>query len=82
MMNKFIVVLLLACYLLFGGCSTNDIQNHKANLSQVKIGMTTEQVSALLGPPIRRGQAVTAAGTTAAIKIIPSFVMMNSSLSQ
>ena len=66
LMNKKIVPLLFASCLIFAGCaseSPRDIQTYKANLNRLKIGMTTKRVSALVGPPIRRGQAVTAAGT-------------------
>jgi hypothetical protein len=61
LMNKKIVPLLFASCLMFAGCaseSPRDIQTYNANLNRLKIGMTTKRVSALVGPPIRRGQAV------------------------
>jgi outer membrane protein assembly factor BamE (lipoprotein component of BamABCDE complex) len=58
--------LLLSCLTFGGGCASErqrDNQTYNANLNQLKIGMTTKKVSALVGPPIRSEQAATAAGT-------------------
>jgi outer membrane protein assembly factor BamE (lipoprotein component of BamABCDE complex) len=66
-MNRMILpLLLLSCLTFGGGCASErprDIQTYNANLNQLKIGMTTKKVSALVGPPIRSEQAATAAGT-------------------
>ena len=66
-MNRMILRLLLLSYLTFcGGCASErpvDIQPLNAKLTRLKIGMTTKNVSALVGPPIRSEQAATAAGT-------------------
>jgi hypothetical protein len=66
-MNRMILpLLLLSCLTFGGGCASErprDIQTYNANLNQVKIGMTTKKVSALIGPPIRSEQAATAEGT-------------------
>jgi hypothetical protein len=66
-MNRMILPLLLLSYLTFcGGCASErpvDIQPLSAKLTRLKIGMTTKNVSALVGPPIRSEQAATAAGT-------------------
>jgi outer membrane protein assembly factor BamE (lipoprotein component of BamABCDE complex) len=59
-------LLLLSCLTFGGGCASErprDIQTHNANLNQLRIGMTTKKVSALVGPPIRSEQAATAEGT-------------------
>jgi hypothetical protein len=59
-------LLLASCLTFGGGCASEtprDIQNYEANLNRLRIGMTTKKVSALVGAPIRRGQAVTAEGT-------------------
>jgi outer membrane protein assembly factor BamE (lipoprotein component of BamABCDE complex) len=59
-------LLLLSCLTFGGGCASErprDIQTYNANLNRLKIGMTTKNVSALVGPPIRSEQAATAAGT-------------------
>ena len=66
-MNKVIVPLLLVSSLMFSGCATpSDTENQarKANLKDLKIGMTTEQVVGLLGQPTRTNQVITAEGTT------------------
>jgi hypothetical protein len=66
-MNRMILALLLLLCLAFcGGCASErpvDIQPLYAKLTRLKIGMTTKNVSALVGPPIRSKQAATAAGT-------------------
>jgi hypothetical protein len=66
-MNRmFLSSLLVACLTFGGGCtseSPRDIQTYAANLNRLEIGMTTKKVSALVGPPIRSGQAITAEGT-------------------
>jgi outer membrane protein assembly factor BamE (lipoprotein component of BamABCDE complex) len=65
-MKKMIIPLLFAACFIFSGCASErprDIQTYNANLNRLKIGMTTKQVSALAGPPIRSEQAATAAGT-------------------
>jgi SmpA/OmlA family protein len=66
-MNRMILpLLLLSCLTFGGGCASErprDIQTYNANLNQLKIGMTTKKVSALIGPPIRSEQAATAEGT-------------------
>src|SRR5262249_28466035 len=66
-MNRMILaLLLLSCLTFCGGCASEhpvDIQPLYAKLTRLKIGMTTKNVSALVGPPIRSKQAATAAGT-------------------
>jgi uncharacterized circularly permuted ATP-grasp superfamily protein len=66
-MNRMILpLLLLSCLTFGGGCASErpvDIQPLNAKLTRLKIGMTTKNVSALVGPPIRSEQAATAAGT-------------------
>ncbi|MFZ0916288.1 MAG: outer membrane protein assembly factor BamE [Candidatus Udaeobacter sp.] len=66
-MNRMILpLLLLSCLTFYGGCASErprDIQTYNANLNQLKIGMTTKKVSALIGPPIRSEQAATGEGT-------------------
>jgi hypothetical protein len=66
-MNRMILpLLLLSCLTFGGGCASErprDIQTYNANLNQLKIGMTTKKVSALVGPPIRSEKAATAAET-------------------
>jgi outer membrane protein assembly factor BamE (lipoprotein component of BamABCDE complex) len=61
-------ITLLAGFLILNGCAApSDSQNpssKKANLEQLKIGMTTEQVVSLLGQPAQTKQLVTAEGTT------------------
>jgi hypothetical protein len=59
-------LVVLACLTFGGGCtseSPRDIQTYTENLNRLEIGMTTNKVSALVGPPIRSGQAITAEGT-------------------
>jgi outer membrane protein assembly factor BamE (lipoprotein component of BamABCDE complex) len=60
-MNRMILpLLLLSCLTFGGGCASErprDIQTYNANLNRLKIGMTTKQVFALVGPPIRSDQA-------------------------
>ena len=66
-MNRMILpLLLLSCLTFCGGCASErpvDVQALYAKLNRLKIGMTTKNVSALVGPPIRSEQAATAAGT-------------------
>jgi len=66
-MNRILLPLLLLSGLTFGsGCASErplDIQTYNENLNRLKIGMTTEKVSALVGPPTRSEQAAAAAGT-------------------
>ena len=66
-MNRMILpLLLLSCLTFGGGCASErprDIQTYNENLNRLRIGMTTKKVSALVGPPIRSGQAITAEGT-------------------
>jgi outer membrane protein assembly factor BamE (lipoprotein component of BamABCDE complex) len=65
-MNRMIFLLLLPSCLTFGGgCASErprDIQTHNANFNRLRIGMTTKNVSALVGPPMRSEQAATRAG--------------------
>ncbi len=66
-MNRMILpLLLLSCLTFGGGCASErprDIQTYDANLNQLKIGMTTKKVSALIGSPLRIKEAATAEGT-------------------
>src|SRR5262245_9598484 len=64
-MNRMILaLLLLSCLTFGGGCASErpvDIQPLYAKLTRLKIGMTSKDVSALVGPPLRSKQAATAA---------------------